>query len=149
MKILIMQPIAEHATHWLDSQGAEVVLGYEDAWGDDAPDIEGLIYYSSGVDRELLDELPSLRVVGKRGAGVEKIDHAEVARRGIQVTNIGAGPLADSVAEHAVMLMFAATRSLVVQDSLVRQGRFTDRRNHPLCKPIVATRLGLVGGGNI
>jgi D-3-phosphoglycerate dehydrogenase len=148
--ILIMQPIPEAAVDWLRAQGAEVLLGWEDDWRSRAGDVRALVYYSIRVDRELLDALPALEVVGKRGAGVDTVDLEETERRGIRVTNIvGADGNANTVAEHAITLLFAATRAIPAADRFTRAGRFRERMSLPLVEEISRSRVGIVGVGQI
>lgn len=151
VRILIAQPIPAVAIDWLREQGAEAILAYEDeGWRSKADSIRALVYYSIPVDKELLDALPALEVIGKRGAGVDTVDLDEAARRGIRITNIvGENGNANAVAEHAIMLLFAATRSVVVADRFVRAGRFRERMSLPLVEEISESRIGIVGAGQI
>lgn len=151
MRILIAQPIPTTAIDWLREQGADVVLAFEDDnWRAKADTVRGLIYYSIKVDKQLLDALPSLEVIGKRGVGTDTVDLDEVAKRGIKITNIvGSNGNANTVAEHAITLLTAATRAIPTTDAFTRQGRFAERMTLPLVKEISETRLGLVGAGQI
>ncbi|BCB91272.1 2-hydroxyacid dehydrogenase [Phytohabitans suffuscus] len=149
-KILIMQPLPDNATAWLREQGAELVLADEaGAWREHAAAVRALVYYSVPVDKPLLDLLPALEVIGKRGAGVDTVDLAEVAARGIKLTNVGAGGNATSVAEHALTLLLAATREVPVRDRATREGRFRQRFEMPLVNELSGSRLGVVGAGHI
>lgn len=150
VRVLIMQPIPTAAIDWLRDRGAETILGWEEDWRAKADTIRGLVYYSICVDRELLDALPALEVIGKRGAGVDTVDLEEAARRGIRITNIvGADGNANTVAEHAMMLLVAATRSVLVADRFVRAGRFRERMSLPLVEEISGSRIGILGVGQI
>jgi D-3-phosphoglycerate dehydrogenase / 2-oxoglutarate reductase len=147
-RILLLQPLPSLATDWLVAQGAELSL-YDDGWPADADRIEALLYYSVRVDRELMDRLPALRVIGKRGAGVDTVDLAEADRRGIQVTNVGAGGNANSVSEHALALLMAATRDVVARDAFTRAGNFRRRFELPLYQEVAGSRMGIMGAGQI
>jgi D-3-phosphoglycerate dehydrogenase / 2-oxoglutarate reductase len=148
-KILITQPLPAVATDWLRAQGAELLLGYEsDAWRSHADEIRAIVYYSIPIDKAFMDSLPKLEIIGKRGAGVDRIDLKEATRRNIRITNV-AGANSTAVSEHAVMLLFAATRGVILRDGVTRAGRFEERFDLPLCKEISATNLGLIGFGNI
>jgi D-3-phosphoglycerate dehydrogenase len=151
MRILIAQPIPTVAIDWLREQGADLVLAFEDdAWRDKVDDVRGLIYYSIKVDKALLGLLPALEVVGKRGVGIDTVDRDELARRGIRLTNIGgSGGNANTVAEHAITLLTAATRAIPTTDAFTRAGRFTQRMTLPLVKEISESRIGIVGAGQI
>jgi D-3-phosphoglycerate dehydrogenase len=149
VEILIMQPLPGTATDWLTEQGALLHKAYEDdSWRDNAESIRALIYYSIPVDKPLLDSLPALEVIGKRGAGIDTVDLDEVKRRGLLVTSV-AGSNANSVSEHAVTLLFSATRGIVVRDRVTRAGNFETRFELPLVKEVAGTRIGMIGFGNI
>ncbi len=149
MTVLVMQPLPVVATDWLAAQGAEILYAYEgDAWLAAADRVRALIYYSIPIDKALLDQLPALEIIGKRGAGIDSVDLEETRRRGIPVSNV-AGSNASSVSEHAVMLLLAATRDVARRDAATRAGRFTTRFDMRLVKEINHTRVGIVGAGNI
>jgi D-3-phosphoglycerate dehydrogenase len=149
MTILIMQPLPAVAIDWLLERRAELFFGYESAeWRSAGDRIRALIYYSVPIDAPLLDELPALEIIGKRGAGIDTIDLDETERRGIRISSV-AGANASAVAEHAVTLLLAATRGVVVRDAVVRRGRFGERFDLPLVREINDSRVGLVGAGNI
>jgi D-3-phosphoglycerate dehydrogenase len=149
MTILIMQPLPAVAIDWLHQRNAELFFAYEnDAWQPASDHIRALIYYSVPIDRALLDRLPALEIIGKRGAGIDTIDLDETERCGIRISTV-AGANASSVAEHAVTLLLAATRAVVARDAVVRQGRFDERFALPLVKEIAETRIGVIGAGNI
>jgi D-3-phosphoglycerate dehydrogenase / 2-oxoglutarate reductase len=143
-----MQPLPDVAIEWLTAQGANLSW-YDDGWPADADEVEALIYYSVHIDKPLLDRLPALRVIGKRGAGVDSLDLAEADRRGIQVTNVGAGGNASSVCEQALTLLMAATRDVVRRDAFTRAGNFTHRFELPLYEEVGGSRVGIMGAGNI
>jgi D-3-phosphoglycerate dehydrogenase / 2-oxoglutarate reductase len=150
MSVLIMQELPAVAVDWLRAQGEELFLAYaDDGWRAAADRIRALIYYSIPIDKPLMDALPALEIIGKRGAGIDSIDLHEASARGLRITNVGAGGNADSVAEHALMLLLAATRSLVTRDAATRQGRFSERFDMPVVNEITGSRVGIVGAGHI
>jgi D-3-phosphoglycerate dehydrogenase len=151
VRVLITQPIPTAAVDWLRDQGADVVLGFPgEDWRAKADTVEGLVYYSIKIDKPLLDQLPALRVIGKRGIGIDTVDLPELGRRGIQLTNV-AGEFGNhnTVAEHAITLLFAATRAVPTADAFTRAGRFTERMSLPLVKEVSESRIGIVGAGRI
>lgn len=58
-----------------------------------------------------LDLAPDLRVVARYGVGVDAVDRAELARRGVVLTNTP-GVNAETVADFTLLLMLAALRQL-------------------------------------
>jgi len=73
------------------------------------------------VSREIISSAPRLKVIGRHGVGYDTIDIAAATERGIPVVYTPAAN-SDAVAEHAVLLMLAVARRLVVLDRAVRSG---------------------------
>jgi lactate dehydrogenase-like 2-hydroxyacid dehydrogenase len=100
----------------------------------------------TGLKSHEIDMLPKLEIICAIAVGYEGIDVADAQRRGIMVTH-GPNTNASSVADHAVMLMLAAARSLPQADHAVRTGQWTKWR---MSWPIVAKKkLGILGLGTI
>lgn len=149
--VLVMQPLPTSSLEYLRSAPMRVLEAHNgDAWRDHAAEVDALIYYSIPIDRPLLDELPNLRVIGKRGAGIDTVDLDATRSRGILITNIqGADGNAVSVAEHAVALLLSARRQIVARDALTRRGGFASRHTLPMCREVSGSNVGLVGAGHI
>ena len=94
-----------------------------------------------------LDEFPDLAVVGRCGAGLDNIDVAAAAERGIAVVN-APGATTVAVAEHAVMLMLGLARRVVCLDTAVKAGRWSVRDRYTGAE-LRGKRLGVVGLGSI
>ncbi len=85
---------------------------------------EGLLsMLVDGIDRELLEAGPSLRVISQMAVGVDNIDVAACRQRGIL---IGHTPdvLTETVADTAFALMSAIVRRIPEGRDLVRDGRW-------------------------
>jgi phosphoglycerate dehydrogenase-like enzyme len=77
----------------------------------------------SRIDASLMDAGP-IRLIQQWGAGIEGVDLAAARERGIPVANVPAmGGNADSVAEHAILLIIALLRELPAAQERVRAGR--------------------------
>jgi phosphoglycerate dehydrogenase-like enzyme len=94
-----------------------------------------------------LDEFPDLVVVGRCGAGLDNIDVAAAAERGIAVVN-APGTTTAAVSEHAVLLMLGLARRVVCVDTAVKAGRWSVRDGY-LGADLRGKRLGVVGLGAI
>ncbi len=101
----------------------------------------------AGASAELMDALPNLEIVSCFGVGVDAIDLAHAARRGVLVTNTP-DVLNDDVANLAVGLLLAASRQIVAADRYVREGRWLER-NMALTRSIRGKRVGILGLGRI
>jgi D-3-phosphoglycerate dehydrogenase len=97
------------------------------------------------MDATLLAGCPSLRCIVFLGTGAASfIDLAAAERLGIRVRTYG-GYGDQSVAEHAVALMFAAGRGIARMDREIRAGQF-----EPVSGiEFAGRRLGVVGTGGI
>src|ERR1700688_1682725 len=99
------------------------------------------------VYKENLDVLKRCGAIIRTGSGTDNIPVAEATELGIIVANTpeAAG---DTVADHAIGLLFAVTRQIVAQDRLVHAGKW----DRDLAWPNYHLRgqtLGLVGFGLI
>jgi D-3-phosphoglycerate dehydrogenase len=101
------------------------------------------------VDEALLANAPHLAFVQQPTVGVEHLDLAACAARGIPVANT-AGANATGVAEWCVMAALAVSRNLLWADAEVRAGRWPQldlvTRG---CLELSGRRVGIVGYGAI
>jgi len=113
-------------------------------------DGDGLIsLLTDRVDDELLAAAPRLRVVSNFAVGVNNIDLAAAARRGIRVGNTP-GVLTEATADIAVTLLLAAARRLGESAADAKEGRW--KTWDPLGwlgQDLVGRTLGIVGMGRI
>ncbi|MBL0419101.1 2-hydroxyacid dehydrogenase [Ramlibacter sp. AW1] len=102
---------------------------------------------SRGIANELIDAMPRLRVISSFGVGLDRIDTAHAARRGIAV---GYTPelLNDCVADAAWGLLMDVARGFSAADRFVRLGRWGEGA-FPLGTRVSGKRLGIVGLGRI
>jgi len=86
-------------------------------------------------------------VVARHGVGLDNVDVESCTRRGIWVVNT---PLAnaESVAEHAVGLMLAVAKVIVLADRAMRAGEF-DSARRVVGQELYGKTLGVVGFGRI
>jgi glyoxylate reductase len=110
------------------------------------PDVEALIVANEPVP---LDRLPSLRIVANFGVGIDRLDVAECARRGVAVTNTP-GVLDAATADLTMALILAVRRRLVEGDRLVRAGAWRGSwADGFLGREVTGSTLGVVGLGRI
>ncbi|CAM0878387.1 unnamed protein product [Alopecurus aequalis] len=101
------------------------------------------------VDAPFLDAVRSLRCVVSTSTGLDHIDLAECARRGVVVTNAGKVYSADA-ADHAVGLLLDVQRRVSAADRYVRRGCWQlegDYRH--VGSKLGGKRVGIIGMGNI
>ncbi len=101
------------------------------------------------VDGPLLDRLPGLRVVSNFGVGVDHIDVAAAAARGIPVGNTP-GVLDGATADLAFALLLAAGRWLAEGDRYARGPDFLRYDpSYMLGREVHGSTLGIIGMGRI
>ena len=100
-----------------------------------------------GATAALLDRLPDLKLLSSQGAGLERIDLAAAARRGIAVAHTP-DVMTEDVADAAIGLMYGAARLVAEADRFVRAGRWGQERMR-LGRSLHRKTAGIVGMGRI
>jgi len=115
-----------------------------------ASDAEGLLCtLSDPIDAELLDGCPELRAIANFAVGVDNVDVAGAAERGITVGNTP-GVLTETTADLAFALILACARGIVDAAGDVRAGRWrTWSPEGWLGRDVHGATLGIVGAGAI
>lgn len=101
---------------------------------------------SQGISRELLDAMPKLELLCCNGVGYDKLDLADLRRRGLMVTH-SPGVISPFVAEHAIALLLATVRRIPQVDGAVRRGDWAKARDQ--LPTVLGGRVGIVGLGQI
>src|SRR5258706_16090942 len=99
------------------------------------------------VNAENLDVLKRRGGIIRSGSGTDNIPVAEATKLGIIVANTPEA-ISDSVANHAIGLLFAVTRQIAAQDHFTREGKW----DRDLAWPnyhFHGQTLGLIGFGHI
>jgi len=100
------------------------------------------------ISRELMQACgPSLRAVSRAGAGLDTVDVSAAKALGIAVI-YAPGRNAQTVAEHAIMLMMMAGRKAAELNSAVKAGNWASRDGY-LGTELGGKTLGIIGLGNI
>ena len=113
-------------------------------------EVQAVITYGHPtVDGSLLDRMPHVRVVSNHGVGVDHIDVAACAVRGIPVGNTP-GCLDSSTADMTLALLLSAARNVVVGDKFARGPAFTHYDPSILIgSEVTGSTLGIIGLGRI
>ncbi len=100
-----------------------------------------------GIDAKTADALPDLKLVANQGAGLDKIDLPDMARRGVKVSYTPDVVTPDT-ADQGIALMYAAMRRTPQSDKFVRDGRWAKERVAPT-RRVRGKTAGIVGLGRI
>jgi D-3-phosphoglycerate dehydrogenase len=105
---------------------------------------EAVIASGESYTEEVLAALPQLRVIARAGVGYDRVDVPAATRHNIPVT-ITPTTNHEAVAELTLALLFAATKSVVVNDARVRNGQWPRK----LLRPLRGQTFGILGLGRI
>ena len=108
---------------------------------------EGILLRPGYITASLLDLLPDLRVVAVHGAGVDQVDVAACAGRGVLVTNTP-GANANAVAELTLGLILSLARRIPQAASRVGAERVWGEARHTGVE-LKGKTLGLIGIGQV
>jgi len=107
---------------------------------------QGLIVRSkTTIDRDLLGIDPTVRFIGRAGAGLDNLDLAYLKEKNIYVIHASEGNR-DAVGEHAVGLLLALVRNIVKADQEVKN--FSWLREPNRGSEIMGKTVGIIGYGN-
>ena len=110
------------------------------------PDAYALIVRSEKVSSDIINALPSLRVIVRAGAGVNTIETKYARSRNIDVMNTP-GANSNAVAEEVVALMLADARHIIEADASTRRGEW--EKTKFMGREVAGKTVGIVGLGNI
>ena len=103
-----------------------------------------------GFSAATLAQLPNVKAISSFGVGLDKLDLAAAAARGVAV---GYTPdvLNDCVADLAMALLLDVGRRVSEADRFVRRGGWTTpgAKSFPLARKVSGAKLGIVGLGRI
>lgn len=106
-----------------------------------------VIAAAEGVSSDELDRFPNIELVAVFGVGLDGLDLEHLHSRKLFLANTPS-VLDDSVAEHAMALMLAASRKVREADEFIRDGRW-GKEIFPLAHGLWGKRCGIVGLGGI
>jgi D-3-phosphoglycerate dehydrogenase len=105
----------------------------------------GLVIRSKfNVDKAVIDAAPNLRFVCRAGAGLDNIDEAYAAQKGIQLINASEGNM-DAVGEHCVGLLLSLMNNFIVADAEIRAGSWKREANRGY--ELKGKTVGIIGYG--
>jgi len=108
---------------------------------------EGLMVRSKfQVDRTFLDAAVNLKFIARAGAGMDNIDEAYAAEKGIMLVNAPEGNR-DAVGEHAVGMLLSLMNNLNRADAEVRAGLWQREANRGY--ELKGRTIGIIGYGNM
>ncbi len=108
-------------------------------------DYAGLVIRSKfNVDRKVIDTATNLRFICRAGAGLDNIDEAYAAEKGIALINASEGNM-DAVGEHAVGLLLALMNNFRASNLQIREGIWDREGNRGY--ELKGRTVGIIGYG--
>lgn len=131
----------------IDSRFPESALAGLDVAHEPRADVQAVVTFGNAVRRDVIDMLPSLRVIATASIGYDHIDVEAAAARGIWVANAG-GYCIEEVADHTLALLLSLLRGVVRLNESVLAGAWEMESPGPL-RTLAGLRVGIVGCGRI
>lgn len=136
----------------LEPIGAELILPRDDCQTADdvlaiARDADGILVREAPIPGRVLESLKRCKVIVRYGVGVDNIDLKVARQKKIFVANLP-GYGTEEVSDHAVALLLACIRGLLVRDRRLRQGILETDITDEIYRTTGKT-LGLIGYGQI
>jgi D-3-phosphoglycerate dehydrogenase len=148
MKILVAEPMAAAGLELLRSQaGWEVIVSNPKEYAQHLADADALVVRSAvKVTKQVLEQAPKLRAIGRAGVGVDNVDLPAATAAGVLVMNTPGGN-AVSVAEHTLALMLAMARSIPQASVSTKAGKWEKKKF--MGNELRGKVLGIIGLGSI
>ena len=107
-----------------------------------------IIILRSGLtlDKSIIQKAKSLNIIARAGVGMDNIDIEESKRKKIKCFNVPSQSNL-SVAEHALGLIFSASRKISLCDKLLRKNIWKKKEMYGF--ELSNKKLGIIGLGNI
>lgn len=108
-------------------------------------DADAVLLDMAPMTAEAIHSMRKCQVISRYGVGVDNVDLKAAAECGIQVTNVPDYCMED-VSDHALALLFACLRNVVLRDREIRKGKWN------IVAPSYRVQgkvLGLIGAGRI
>ncbi|EKD33061.1 MAG: hypothetical protein ACD_76C00096G0003 [uncultured bacterium] len=102
------------------------------------------------IDSDIFKAGTKLRMIANYAVGFDNINISEAKKRGIVVANTPCDEVSETVAEHAVALIFALSHRIIESDAFTRAGKYHGWGPKLLLgTDVLGKTLGIIGGGRI
>ena len=148
-KALIAAPVHPVLVETLEQQGFQCYIqekiGREEA-KEILKDCDGLVTSTRLlIDKEIIDAAPKLQFIGRMGSGMEIIDVAYAATKGISCYSSPEGNR-NAVAEHALGMLLALNKKIIKSYNEVKAGIWKREDNRGV--ELEGKTIGIIGFGN-
>lgn len=146
---MIAAPVHSILTRWLEANGYECLV-LEKITQQEAMDIVGectgiITSTRLQINRSLIDAAPDLQWIGRMGSGMEVIDLAYAAKRGIACYSSPEGNR-NAVAEHALGMLLSLNKKIIKSNNEVKNGLWLREENRGV--ELEGKTIGIIGYGH-
>ncbi|MCS6769274.1 MAG: D-2-hydroxyacid dehydrogenase [Candidatus Caldarchaeum sp.] len=151
LRVLVADPIDQASVKMLKEAGFEVEYRPDISAAELEKTVKGcsvlVVRGRTKVTAKVIESgLPSLKVVGRAGVGLDNVDVEAAARHGVKVLNTPEAPT-NSVAELVIGLMLAVSRKIAWCDRVMRAGKWP--KHEAMGVELAGKTLGVIGYGRI
>jgi D-3-phosphoglycerate dehydrogenase / 2-oxoglutarate reductase len=132
----------------LDAEIIEIDGSSENSFIAGAHDCDALYAKGMKFTKRMIDGLERCRIIALGTVGSDYVDVGAATAKGIPVTNVP-DTFIEEVADHAMMLLLSSWRRLVVQDRMVRDGRWKEGRPALNQPRLMGQTLGFIAFGHV
>ena len=126
----------------------EIDASSENSFIDAAHDADAVYAKGRNFTKRMIDGLQRCQLIALGTVGSDYVDVAAATAKGIPVTNVP-DTFIEEVADHAMMLLLSAFRRVVVQDRMVREGRWAEGRPALNQPRLIGQTLGFIAFGHV
>ena len=132
----------------LDAEIVEIPAESENEFIAHAADADAVYAKGRNFTQRMIDGLERARIIALGTVGSDYIDVAAATAKGIPVTNIP-DTFIEEVADHAMMLLLSSFRRLLIEDKMVREGRWREGRPALNQPRLMGLTLGFIAFGHV
>lgn len=149
MKFVMTQAVCQEGMKLLEGKADIYVADDKDPnnYPEQMQDADALIVRIASCDRNVIENAPALKVIGRTGVGYDSVDVEAATERGIPVV-ITPGANNRSVAEHAVAMMMAISKNLTEAQTEMKAGNWKIRDAKKAFE-VLGKKAGFIGLGAI
>jgi D-3-phosphoglycerate dehydrogenase / 2-oxoglutarate reductase len=132
----------------LDAEIVEIPADSENEFVANAHDADAVYAKGRNFTKRMIDGLEKAKIIALGTFGSDYIDVAAATAKGIPVTNIP-DTFIEEVADHAMMLLLSSFRRLLIEDRMVREGRWREGRPALNQPRLMGQTLGFIAFGHV
>lgn len=132
-------------------KGIEIVFlnsNDEDAIAEAAKGAEAIIFAATRFTDSLFSKLPDLKIISRRGIGIDTVDMDAATKHGVKVCNCPSYGAKD-VAQHTIALMLSLIHRIPTYDSRLKQDNNWRCADVPMACRLCEKTVGIIGFGRI